>query len=179
MTVVLIEIVSINIILQVVSIKFDEFCKEIYGSNNIQGIGRGSSDDRWTAYWPGEYCPNVTLANAELGRWYWKIPGNEITVNCNTARHSEVMTCLTTFQWDTMVDCNGIKHLLFSMLVQSDPDLPGCSGERVLPGKSGCPVYRGQIPLVSKIGGKFILPVYRGSGKSGPSKSGSDCSIIE
>eukprot|EP00116_Pleurobrachia_bachei_P013169 sb/3473431/ len=22
-------------------------------------------------------------------------------------------------------------------------DLPGCSGERVLPGKSGCPVYRG------------------------------------
>ena len=26
------------------------------------------------------------------------------------------------------------------------PDLPGCSGERILPGKSGCPVYRGQIP---------------------------------
>ena len=30
-------------------------------------------------------------------------------------------------------------------LVQSDPDLPGSLGERVLPGKSGCPVYRGQI----------------------------------
>ena len=29
-------------------------------------------------------------------------------------------------------------------LLQSDPDLPGCSGERVLLGKSGCPEYRGQ-----------------------------------
>ena len=48
------------------------------------------------------------------------------------------------------------------LLVQSDPDLPGCSGERVLPDKSGCPVYRGQIPLISYIGGKFILPVNRG-----------------
>ena len=48
--------------------------------------------------------------------------------------------------------------------MQSDPDLPGCSEERVLPGISGSNtvkfLYRG----------KFILPVNWGSGKSG-----SDC----
>eukprot|EP00116_Pleurobrachia_bachei_P018407 sb/3478669/ len=57
----------------------------------------------------------------------------------------------------------------------SDPDLPGCSGERVLPGESGCPVYRGQIAVNFLYRGNFILPVNRGSGKSGPGKSGSDC----
>eukprot|EP00116_Pleurobrachia_bachei_P003599 sb/3463861/ len=51
----------------------------------------------------------------------------------------------------------GITQLMFSAdvnrnTIQSDPDLPGCSGERVLPGKLGYP------------------PVNRGSGKSG-----SDC----
>ena len=46
--------------------------------------------------------------------------------------------------------------------IQSDPDLPGYSGERVLPGKSGYPVYRGGVK-------------HRVSGKSGPGKSGSDC----
>ena len=38
-------------------------------------------------------------------------------------------------------------------VVQSDPDLPGCSGKRVLPGKSGFPVFRGQKLLISYIGG--------------------------
>eukprot|EP00116_Pleurobrachia_bachei_P002369 sb/3462631/ len=33
----------------------------------------------------------------------------------------------------------------------SDPDLPGCSEERILPGKSGSPVYRGQKPFISSI----------------------------
>ena len=37
--------------------------------------------------------------------------------------------------------------------IQSDPNLPGSSGETVLPGKSGCPVYRGQILSISYIGG--------------------------
>eukprot|EP00116_Pleurobrachia_bachei_P003939 sb/3464201/ len=55
-----------------------------------------------------------------------------------------------------------------SLLLQSDPDLPGCSGKRVLPCKLGCPVYRGQIHTVNFLDrGKFILPVHRGSGKSG------------
>ena len=40
--------------------------------------------------------------------------------------------------------------------IQSDPDLPGSSGERVLPGKSGCPVYRDQIPLIPYIGGNLF-----------------------
>ena len=33
-------------------------------------------------------------------------------------------------------------------MVQSDPDLPGSSGERVLSGKSGCPVNRGPTAVV-------------------------------
>eukprot|EP00116_Pleurobrachia_bachei_P006770 sb/3467032/ len=43
----------------------------------------------------------------------------------------------------------------FEIHVQSDPDLPGCSGERFLPGKSGFPVYRGQILLISYFGGRL------------------------
>eukprot|EP00116_Pleurobrachia_bachei_P016121 sb/3476383/ len=62
--------------------------------------------------------------------------------------------------------------------IQSDPDLPGCFGERVLPVKSGCRyigvIYRIFCP-VNRDRGNFILPVNRGSGKSGPGKSGSDC----
>ena len=47
-----------------------------------------------------------------------------------------------------------------------------------MPGKSGCPVYRGEIPLISCIGGNLIsrsigVPVNRGSGKSG-----SDCTCF-
>eukprot|EP00116_Pleurobrachia_bachei_P014834 sb/3475096/ len=66
---------------------------------------------------------------------------------------------------DTFVSCASqlkkCQEFLYIITnVQSDPDLPGCSGERALPGKSGCP---------------FILPVNRGSGKSGPGISGSDC----
>eukprot|EP00116_Pleurobrachia_bachei_P006451 sb/3466713/ len=38
---------------------------------------------------------------------------------------------------------------------QSDPDLPACSGERVLAGKSGCSVYRGQILLICYFGGRL------------------------
>eukprot|EP00116_Pleurobrachia_bachei_P017611 sb/3477873/ len=33
---------------------------------------------------------------------------------------------------------------------ESDPDLPGISGEAILPGKSGCPVYRGRAYLTHK-----------------------------
>eukprot|EP00116_Pleurobrachia_bachei_P016140 sb/3476402/ len=64
--------------------------------------------------------------------------------------------------------------------VQSDPDLPGCSGERVLPGKSGYPVYRGQKLLIFYFGGSllYILPVNRGSGISGPGKSGSTVLLV-
>eukprot|EP00116_Pleurobrachia_bachei_P012344 sb/3472606/ len=54
-------------------------------------------------------------------------------------------------------------------IAESDPVLPGSSGERIFPGISGLNtvnfLYRG----------KFILPVNRGSGISGPGKSGSDC----
>eukprot|EP00116_Pleurobrachia_bachei_P000671 sb/3460933/ len=55
------------------------------------------------------------------------------------------------------------------------PRFTGMLGERILPGKSGCPVYRGQIAVNFLYRGNFILPVNRGSGKSGPGKSGSDC----
>ena len=40
----------------------------------------------------------------------------------------------------------------------------------------GVPVISGSNPVNSLYWGKFILPVYRGSGKTGPGKSGSDCS---
>eukprot|EP00116_Pleurobrachia_bachei_P012721 sb/3472983/ len=39
--------------------------------------------------------------------------------------------------------------------VQSDPDLVTSSGERVLGTKSGWPLNRGQIPLISYIGGNL------------------------
>ena len=72
------------------------------------------------------------------------------------------------------MDDNITSTVRFMILV-IQTDLPGCSGERGLPGKSGCPVYRGLILLISYFGGKIILPVNRSSGKSGPGKSGSDC----
>ena len=61
-----------------------------------------------------------------------------------------------------LATCNGqARFLILDGLIQSDPDLPGCSGERVLPGKTGSNtvnfLYRG----------KFIIPVNRGSGKLG------------
>eukprot|EP00116_Pleurobrachia_bachei_P018489 sb/3478751/ len=34
-------------------------------------------------------------------------------------------------------------------LDESDPDLPGSSGEKALPDKSGCPVYRGSTGITS------------------------------
>ena len=40
------------------------------------------------------------------------------------------------------------------------------------------PGISGQIPIDSLYWGKFILPVNRGSGKSGPGKSGSDCILF-
>eukprot|EP00116_Pleurobrachia_bachei_P006621 sb/3466883/ len=63
-----------------------------------------------------------------------------------------------------------------SFLLQSDPDLPGCSGERVLPGKSGCPGpgISGSNTVNFLFWGKLSLPVNRGCGKLGPDKSGSD-----
>eukprot|EP00116_Pleurobrachia_bachei_P004120 sb/3464382/ len=63
-------------------------------------------------------------------------------------------------------------------LIVIGPRFTGMLGERILPGKSGCPVYRGQIAVNFLYRGNFILPVNRGSGKSGPGKSGSDCTII-
>eukprot|EP00116_Pleurobrachia_bachei_P013281 sb/3473543/ len=42
-----------------------------------------------------------------------------------------------------------------SIIVQSDPDLVTSSGERVLVTKSGWPLNRGQIPLISYIGGNI------------------------
>eukprot|EP00116_Pleurobrachia_bachei_P017265 sb/3477527/ len=41
------------------------------------------------------------------------------------------------------------------MFVQSDPDLVTSSGERVLVTKSGWALNRGQIPLISYIGGNL------------------------
>ena len=67
--------------------------------------------------------------------------------------------------------CHGVCGR--EVFVQSDPDLPGCSGERVFPSKSVCPVYRGEI------WGKIILPINRGSSKLGPGKSGFDCTVYK
>eukprot|EP00116_Pleurobrachia_bachei_P011025 sb/3471287/ len=39
--------------------------------------------------------------------------------------------------------------------MESDPDLPGCSGERVLPSKLWRPVYRGEILLISYTSGEI------------------------
>eukprot|EP00116_Pleurobrachia_bachei_P000465 sb/3460727/ len=51
--------------------------------------------------------------------------------------------------------------LVISIYIQSDPDLPGCSGERVFLGKSGCPVYRGKILFKSYIRGNLSFRVTR------------------
>eukprot|EP00116_Pleurobrachia_bachei_P019293 sb/3479555/ len=51
--------------------------------------------------------------------------------------------------------------------IQSDPHLPGCSGERFLPAKSGCPANQRQLPL-NPISGE-VYP---------PGKSGSYCTFI-
>eukprot|EP00116_Pleurobrachia_bachei_P004248 sb/3464510/ len=49
-----------------------------------------------------------------------------------------------------------LRHnCLFLLVVQSDPDLVTSSGERVLVTKSGWPLNRGQIPLISCIGGNL------------------------
>eukprot|EP00116_Pleurobrachia_bachei_P018225 sb/3478487/ len=52
---------------------------------------------------------------------------------------------------------------MFTVLdvVPSDPDLVTSSGERVLVTKSGWPLNRGQIPLISYIGGKSIMSLNR------------------
>eukprot|EP00116_Pleurobrachia_bachei_P016880 sb/3477142/ len=47
-----------------------------------------------------------------------------------------------------------IEYFIFWDL-QSDPDLVTSSGERVLVTKSGWPLNRGQIPLISYIGGNL------------------------
>eukprot|EP00116_Pleurobrachia_bachei_P015485 sb/3475747/ len=75
----------------------------------------------------------------------------------------------------SLVMTNFVKVEIMNIL-QSDPDLPGCSGERILPGKSGYPVYRGDIPLISQIGGRFSsryigVPVNRGPVNRGPTWS--------
>eukprot|EP00116_Pleurobrachia_bachei_P000851 sb/3461113/ len=63
-----------------------------------------------------------------------------------------------------------LRFLSISIYQLSDPDLPGCSGKRVLPG-----IISGSNTVYFLFRGRFILPVNRGSGKSGSGKSGSDC----
>eukprot|EP00116_Pleurobrachia_bachei_P001065 sb/3461327/ len=72
-----------------------------------------------------------------------------------------------------------------SLVIFSDPDLPGCSGKRILSSKSGFPVYiyRGQTLLIPYIGevyhpdkSGFGIPVWIAlDGGSGGSDSSVDC----
>eukprot|EP00116_Pleurobrachia_bachei_P006684 sb/3466946/ len=61
--------------------------------------------------------------------------------------------------------------------MRSDPDLGTPSGERLLSTILGCLLNRGQIRLISYIGGKEILSLNRGVPKSGAPKSESDCKM--
>eukprot|EP00116_Pleurobrachia_bachei_P010608 sb/3470870/ len=73
-----------------------------------------------------------------------------IRVGFCICRHVVVYTESSRKVANTIIECatenrrERPNHLSVQALyiVQSDPDLPGCAGERILPGKSGCPAIK-------------------------------------
>eukprot|EP00116_Pleurobrachia_bachei_P007073 sb/3467335/ len=72
---------------------------------------------------------------------------NEIFKLASTAYHAASLTV-----------CLSFAFFFDDFAIQSDPDLGTPSGEMLLSTKSGCPLNRGQIRLISYIGGKKSCP---------------------